>query len=58
VVALPTRRGGRRTLVERLSAPTSTARSDVDVVVTEHGSADLRGLTDAERTAALRELWD
>ncbi|HEV7755331.1 MAG TPA: acetyl-CoA hydrolase/transferase C-terminal domain-containing protein [Mycobacteriales bacterium] len=57
VVALPTVRGGRRTLVERLSAPTSTARSDVDVVVTEHGSADLRGCTDAERTAALLDLW-
>jgi acyl-CoA hydrolase len=57
VVALPTHRGGRRTLVDRLSAPTSTARSDVDVVVTEHGSTDLRGRTDAERTAALRDLW-
>ncbi|MET8354224.1 MULTISPECIES: acetyl-CoA hydrolase/transferase C-terminal domain-containing protein [unclassified Micromonospora] len=58
VVALPTRRGGHRTLVDRLSAPTSTARSDVDVVVTEHGSVDLRGRTDAERTAALRRLWE
>jgi hypothetical protein len=57
VIALPTVRGGRPTLVERLSAPTSTTRSDVDVVVTEHGSADLRGRTDAERAAALRELW-
>jgi acyl-CoA hydrolase len=57
VVALPTVRGGRRTLVERLSAPTSTTRSDVDVVVTEFGAADLRGLSDAERTHALRVVW-
>jgi acyl-CoA hydrolase len=58
VVALPTVRGGRRTLVERLGAPTSTSRSDVDVVVTEFGVADLRGLDDRERTAALRAVWD
>ncbi len=32
---------------------TSTARSDVGVVVTEHGVADLRGLDDAERTSRL-----
>jgi acyl-CoA hydrolase len=57
VVALPTVRGGRPTLVERLSAPVSTTRSDVDVVVTEHGAADLRGLADHERTAALRGIW-
>jgi acyl-CoA hydrolase len=44
-------------LVDRLSAPVSTSRSDVDVVVTEHGSADLRGLTDSERIVALREIW-
>jgi acyl-CoA hydrolase len=57
VVALPTVRGGRRTLVERLSAPASTTRSDVDVVVTELGTADLRGLSDAERSRALRTVW-
>jgi acyl-CoA hydrolase len=57
VVALPTVRGGRRTLVEQLGAPTSTTRSDVDVVVTELGAADLRGLSDRERTGALRAVW-
>ena len=57
VVALPTVRGGRRTLVERLGAPASTTRSDVDVVVTELGVADLRGLDDRERKAALRAIW-
>jgi acyl-CoA hydrolase len=58
IIALPTLRGRHRTLVHNLSAPASTARCDVDVVVTEHGIADLRGLDDAERRRALVELWD
>jgi acyl-CoA hydrolase len=58
IIALPTLRGRHRTLVHNLSAPASTARGDVDVVVTEHGIADLRGLDDAERRRALVELWD
>ena len=57
VIALPTRRGGRTTLVERLSTPTSTARSDIDVVVTELGAADLRGLPDSQRSEALLQIW-
>lgn len=57
VIALPSRRGGRPTLVERLDVPTSTPRSDVDLVVTEHGVADLRGLDDRSRADALRALW-
>jgi acyl-CoA hydrolase len=35
----------------------STPRCDVDVVVTEHGVADLRGLDDRERERVLRDLW-
>jgi acyl-CoA hydrolase len=31
----------------------TTPRSDVDVVVTEHGAADLRGCTDEERAVQL-----
>jgi acyl-CoA hydrolase len=58
VVALPTTRGGRPTLVDRLSSPVSTGRSDVDVVVTETGFADLRGLSDRERERSLSALWD
>jgi acyl-CoA hydrolase len=34
----------------------STARSDVDWVVTEHGARSLRGLTAEQRTEALIEL--
>ena len=40
-----------------LSVPSSTTRSDVDMVVTEFGTADLRGLSDGERTHALRTVW-
>ena len=58
IAALPTRRGRHRTLVRDLSVPASTARCDVDVVVTENGIADLRGLDDAERRRAIIELWD
>lgn len=58
IIATTTQRRGVSTLVDQLSFPASTARSDVDVVVTENGSADLRGLDDAERGAALRALWN
>ena len=33
--------------------PVSLGRQDVDVIVTEHGAADLRGLSHAQRAAAL-----
>jgi acyl-CoA hydrolase len=57
IIATPTRRNGTLTLVEELAAPASTARSDVDVVVTELGAADLRGLSDSERREALTAIW-
>ena len=57
VIAVPTSRAGRSTLVERLAGPTSTTRTDVDLVVTELGVADLRGLDDTERRAALLTIW-
>ena len=57
VIAVPTSRAGRSTLVERLTGPTSTTRTDVDLVVTELGVADLRGLDDTERRAALLTIW-
>jgi hypothetical protein len=40
-------------IVSRLSGPFSTARSDVGLVVTERGSADLRGLALAPRREAM-----
>lgn len=57
VLAVPTEHGGRSTLVERLSAPASTASHEVDVVVTENGLADLRGRSRAERRTAIGSLW-
>jgi len=47
-LAASTRHGSR--IVARLSGPVSTPRSDAAVIVTEHGVADLRGLTLAQRT--------
>jgi acyl-CoA hydrolase len=52
IIALPSRTGGKSDagrIVARLQGPVSTARSDAVVVVTEHGVADLRGLTLAQR---------
>jgi hypothetical protein len=57
VVALPTTQAGHPTLVERLSAPTTTPSHDVDVLATESGVADLRGLDRAERRRAIAALW-
>jgi acyl-CoA hydrolase len=51
IVALPAQR-----IVSHLSGPVSTSRSDVDWVVTEHGTRSLRGLSDAQRAEALLEL--
>jgi acyl-CoA hydrolase len=49
VVMLPSKAGAVSRIVARLNGPVSTLRSDAGVVVTEHGIADLRGLTLAER---------
>ena len=48
VIALRSTHGDRSTIVPRVET-VSTPRCDVDVVVTEHGVADLRGLDDTER---------
>jgi acyl-CoA hydrolase len=57
LVAVASTHRGSPTLVRTLSRPVTTASHDVDVVVTEHGSADLRGLDRGERGAALAQLW-
>lgn len=51
IIALPSRTEGRNIsrIVARLSGPVSTPRSDGLIVVTEHGVADLRGLSLAQR---------
>jgi acyl-CoA hydrolase len=57
VVALRSSFGTRSGIVARCEV-VSTPRVDVDVVVTEHGVADLRGLDDAGRSAALLAVAD
>jgi acyl-CoA hydrolase len=60
IIALPsTARGGTVSrIVPRLTGPVTTARSDVDIVVTEHGWAELRGRNLRERAAALTAIAD
>jgi acetyl-CoA hydrolase len=61
IVALPStaRDGTRSRIVAHLSAGvTTTARADADLVVTEHGVADLRGATLRERAARLLAIAD
>ena len=57
VIALASTHRGSPTLVERLSRPVTTASHDVDLVVTEHGVADLRGRDRGERRRALAQVW-
>jgi acyl-CoA hydrolase len=45
IIALPATAGANSRIVVQLSGPVSTARADVGLVVTEHGVADLRGLS-------------
>ncbi|MCU1594631.1 MAG: putative acetyl-CoA hydrolase/transferase [Frankiales bacterium] len=57
IFALATANAGRPTLVRSLNGPVTTPSHDVDVVVTDRGIADLRGLSRPERRAALSRLW-
>ncbi|WP_339948069.1 acetyl-CoA hydrolase/transferase C-terminal domain-containing protein [uncultured Albimonas sp.] len=58
VVALPAAsgRGAVSRIVPRLSGLASLPRGDVEVVITEHGLADLRGLSTVERAERLIEV--
>jgi acyl-CoA hydrolase len=55
IIALPaTAKGGKISRITvALSGPVTTARSDVDVIVTEFGAAELKGQSIAERTRRL-----
>jgi acyl-CoA hydrolase len=55
IIALPaTAKGGTISRIAvGLSGPVTTARADVDVIVTEFGAAELKGRTLAERTRRL-----
>lgn len=55
IVGLPSSRldGRVSQIVPRLATPASLARHDIDMIVTENGSADLRGLTAEARADRL-----
>lgn len=54
IIALPAAgKKGDSKIVSRLSGPVTTARSDVDVIATEHGAVRLRGLSIRERVRAM-----
>jgi 4-hydroxybutyrate CoA-transferase len=58
VVALPSTDGSGRhsRIVARLAVPPTLAAGGIDLVVTEHGAADLRGLTARERAKRLASI--
>jgi acyl-CoA hydrolase len=55
IIALPAtaKGGGLSRIVPTLSGPVTSARSEVDVIVTEYGAAELKGRTLAERARRL-----
>ena len=58
IVALPSAAGSRSRIVATLSGPVSTPRSDAGLIVTEHGVADLRGLSLSARIDRLIAIAD
>lgn len=58
IVALPSTTKGNSRIVTRLNGPVSTPRSEPVVVVTEHGVADLRGLSVSQRVKRMLEIAD
>jgi acyl-CoA hydrolase len=61
IIALPSSAGGAEPvsrIVGRLSGPVSTPRCDAGLIVTEHGLADLRGLSLAERVPRMLKIAD
>ena len=58
IVALPSTAKGRSRIVAALSGPVSTPRADAGIVVTEHGTADLRGRTLEQRAEAMLAIAD
>jgi acyl-CoA hydrolase len=56
VVALPSMAGAVGRIVPRLGGPVTVARSDPCIIVTEHGIADLRGASLAQRAARMTAI--
>jgi acyl-CoA hydrolase len=55
-LAATTKGGTLSKIVPGLSGPVTTARTEVDVIVTEYGAAELKGQTLAERTRRLTAI--
>lgn len=53
IIALPSTAKGLSRIVARMTGPVTTARSEVDVVVTEFGAAELKGRDLVERARAM-----
>jgi acyl-CoA hydrolase len=58
IIALPARAGAASRIVATLGGPVTVARSDVALVVTEHGVADLRGVPLAARAERMIAIAD
>jgi acyl-CoA hydrolase len=58
ITVLPSTAGSASRIVTRLRGPASVARADAGVIVTEHGVADLRGLTLRERQERMLAIAD
>lgn len=58
IVALPSTAGGTSRIVDRLGGPVSTPRSEPLLIVTEHGVADLRGVSLEQRVARMIAVAD
>jgi acyl-CoA hydrolase len=58
IVALPSHSRGTPRIVAKLSGPVSTPRSEDIIVVTEHGVADLRGLSLEKRVEQMLAISD
>jgi acyl-CoA hydrolase len=56
IVALPATASGKSRIVSNITGPVSTARCDAGVFVTEHGIADLRGLTLKQRRLRMVDI--
>jgi acyl-CoA hydrolase len=57
IIAVPSTVNGRPPLVEQLSRPATTPAHDVDVIVTESGSADLRDADWSQRRKLITALF-
>jgi acetyl-CoA hydrolase len=56
IIALPSTAGAKSRIVPRLNGPVTIPRSDAGLIVTEHGVADLRGLTIKQRVRKMLDI--